>query len=96
MRQALRAAGCATLRALSDAPTSAPTPTVPAGFPIRYELSDMPGFTAQAGQGVPGADIQCAQSLIPGKCALGSLTDAVITCITNPDCQAVVHYFNGA
>lgn len=69
--------------------------TYPAGFPIRYELSDVPGFAAQAGQGVPGADIACPQSLVPGKCALGSIPDAVVTCAGMPECQAIVHYFDG-
>ena len=47
-------------------------------------------------QGVPGADLQCNQSVIPGKCALNSVLDAVVLCIRTPDCEAVVHYPNGA
>lgn len=68
----------------------------PAGFPVRYELNDLPGFTAQAGQGVPGADITCPQSLLPGKCAVNDTTDVVVLCIRTPECAAVVHYFRGA
>lgn len=67
----------------------------PAGFLATNKLSDVPGFTAQSGQGVPGADLQCNQTLIPGKCALSNTYDAIIVCVRTPDCQAVVHYFNG-
>ncbi|PSC73227.1 serine threonine-kinase [Micractinium conductrix] len=76
-----------------QAVAGSPTPT--AGFPVRYELNDLPGFTAQAGQGVPGADITCPQSLLPGKCAVNDTTDVVVLCIRTPECAAVVHYFRG-
>ncbi|KAL4419965.1 hypothetical protein ABPG75_007063 [Micractinium tetrahymenae] len=87
--------GCTIAPVALPAPAGVPATAITTGFPICYELNDVPGFTAQAGQGVPGADIVCEQSLIPGKCALASTADAIITCVRTPDCLAVVHYVNG-
>jgi hypothetical protein len=44
---------------------------------------------------VPGADLQCNQTAIPGKCAVNSVLDAVVLCTHTQDCEAVVHYPNG-
>ncbi|KAI7842434.1 hypothetical protein COHA_004073 [Chlorella ohadii] len=87
--------GCAVAPTVATPPAGVASSALTAGFPVRERLVDLPGFTAQAGQGVPGADLQCNQTVIPGKCAVSSVLDAVILCTRVPGCEAIVHYPNG-
>ncbi|PRW45625.1 hypothetical protein C2E21_6054 [Chlorella sorokiniana] len=87
--------GCTIAPTVASPPAGVASSALTAGFPVRERLVVLPGFTAQAGQGVPGADLQCNQTVIPGKCAINSVLDAVVLCTRVQDCEAVVHYPNG-
>lgn len=53
-------------------------------------------FTELEGQGIDGADLPCAHSLVPGKCVLSILDEAMLVCHALGElCKAVTVYFKG-
>ncbi|KAL4452701.1 hypothetical protein ABPG75_008363 [Micractinium tetrahymenae] len=66
-----------------------------AGFPVRYQAPQTPGFAALQAEGVAGSDMQCDGSVLPGRCAFASVDAAVQACSGLPDCSSVVIYFLG-
>ncbi|KAL4452702.1 hypothetical protein ABPG75_008364 [Micractinium tetrahymenae] len=66
-----------------------------AGFPVRYQAPQTPGFVARQAEGVAGNDMQCDGSVLPGRCAFASVDAAVQTCSTAADCDSVVIYYRG-
>lgn len=53
-------------------------------------------FTELEGQGIEGADLPCAHSLVPGKCVLSILDEAMLVCHALGElCKAVTVYLKG-
>jgi hypothetical protein len=48
-----------------------------------------------AGQGVVGADLECAASVVPDKCAVRSPEEALLLCLTTAECRGVTVFVNG-
>lgn len=66
-----------------------------AGFPVRDELLDAGTFEVRPGQGLLGGDLECNETLVPGRCAVASVSRAAILCGTRPDCDTVVYHAAG-
>lgn len=62
---------------------------------MRSELLDAGTFETYPGRGMQGGDLECNDSLVAGKCALGSISWAAVTCGIWPDCDTVVYYASG-
>lgn len=75
---------CCALRArFSDPLPAAPTSLCPPRQAV--EPAAQPG---------PG-DLQCSQSVLPGRCAIVSLQEAMSACLGMPACRTIVHFYNG-
>ena len=96
----LRCASCrrTPLPLLSPAAVCSPLPPSPAGFPTTSIYGEQVfKFTELQGQGIEGADLPCAPSIVPGKCALPVVDEAMLVCHAMGGlCKAVTVYFNGA
>lgn len=63
---------------------------------MRDELLDAGTFEVRPGQGLLGGDLECNETLVPGRCAVASVSRAAILCGTQPDCDTVVYHAAGA
>lgn len=70
----------------------------PAGFPLRQNALDVPGFSTAGTQGMRGGELpECPGTVIPGSCAFNELADAAFVCLfLQPNCNAMVVYPRGA
>lgn len=63
---------------------------------IRFFPCDPPLQQAVEPAARPGmGDLQCSQSVLPGRCAIRSLQEAMAACLGMPACRTIVHYYNG-
>lgn len=69
---------------------------VTSGFPVRLPLMiTYPTFTTLAAMGVAGADVQCSQSLVAGRCAFSSPLYAASFCSFMSACRTVNVFTTG-
>lgn len=93
---------CCPARRPSRQPTcdlhAATPPAAPSGFPTTSAYGEQVfKFTELQGQGIEGADLSCAPSIVPGKCALSNVDEAMMVCHAMGGlCKAVTIYFHGA
>jgi hypothetical protein len=77
---------------------SSPQVQVTSGFPTTSVWGDQVlKFTELQGQAIEGADLPCpAASLVPGKCVMSNLVDAIMFChAVGGLCRAATVYFKG-
>lgn len=71
-----------------------------AGFPLHFDVPTLPGVVGRSGQGIQGADFECAGTVVPGKCAFAGPVSELLaaTACSNAlanKCRSAVVYTAG-